>query len=147
MPLEKALGVPPDFAAKTGDFLFIHRIAQDADIYFVSNQRTNALTTDCSFRAEGKVPELWHPETGKKEKLALYSATNGVTTLPIHFDPVGSVFVIFRPSTNTNTVTSISLDGVKLFAEGEDASVGLPIQGEEGKSSCLSANPVSTTAS
>ena len=43
-----------------------------------------------------KVPELWHPDTGKREALALYTVKDGVTTLPIHFDPFGSVFVIFR---------------------------------------------------
>ena len=85
MPLEKALGTSPDFAANTGDFLFIHRIDKEADIYFVSNQGTNPVTADCSFRVSGKAPELWHPDSVKKEKLALYSSTNGVTTLPIRF--------------------------------------------------------------
>jgi hypothetical protein len=100
-PLEKALGIPQDFSAPKGDLLFIHRKDaqadnQAADIYFVSNQKQEAINADCSFRVAGKIPELWHPDTGKREIVALYNTKDGVTTLPIPFDPVGSVFVIFR---------------------------------------------------
>jgi hypothetical protein len=98
MPLEKALGIPPDFSTSVGDFLFIHRKDADADIYFVSNQEPVEINASCSFRVSGKVPELWHPDTGKRETVALYETKEGVTTLPIHFDPIGSVFVIFRKS-------------------------------------------------
>jgi hypothetical protein len=127
MPLEKALGLPTDFSSKSGDLLFIHRAEQNADLYFVSNQGTNALTTDCSFRVEGKVPELWHPDTGKKETVALYTQTNGVTTLPIHFDQVGSVFVVFRKSSPANAVISVSCNGVKQFTGGDDSLIGVPV--------------------
>jgi hypothetical protein len=95
-PLEKMLGVPPDFAASKGDVLTLHRKDADADIYFVSNQETTALTADCTFRVTGKVPELWYPDTGKRETVALYTIKDGLTTLPIPFDPIGSVFVVFR---------------------------------------------------
>ena len=95
-PLEKVLGVPQDFSARKDDVLFIHRKDADADIYFVSNQEQAAITVDCSFRVTGKVPELWHPDTGRRETVALYTTKDGLTTLPIQFDPVGSVFVIFR---------------------------------------------------
>ena len=51
-------------------------------------------------RIAGKVPELWHPDSGKMEMPALYHEQDGRTTVPIHFDPSGSVFVIFhRPAT------------------------------------------------
>lgn len=100
-PLEKVLGVPPDFSSAEGDFLFIHRKdaqegGRSADIYFVSNQQKRAIDARCSFRVTGMVPELWHPDTGKMETVALYDERGGVTTLPIRFDPVGSVFVVFR---------------------------------------------------
>jgi hypothetical protein len=95
-PLENMLGVPPDFAAAKGDMLFIHRKDADADIYFVSSQEPAAITADCSFRVTGKVPELWYPDTGKRETMALFTTKDGLTTLPIPFDPVGSVFVVFR---------------------------------------------------
>lgn len=127
MPLEKALGVPPDFSAQSGDLLFIHRVDKSSDLYFLSNQGTNAFTTDCSFRAAGRIPELWHPDTGKKESVALYTQTNGITTLPIHFDPVGSVFVVFRKPSSSNALSSVTYDGVKQFTGGPDALIGIPV--------------------
>ena len=50
---------------------------------------------DASFRVVGKEPELWHPDTGKTEP-APYTVKNGVTTVRLHMDPEGSVFVVFR---------------------------------------------------
>jgi hypothetical protein len=108
-PLENELGVTPDFSAPKGDLLYIHRKDADADIYFVSNQETSAVTVDCSFRVTGKVPELWHPDTGKRETVALYTTKDGVTTVPIAFDPVGSVFVVFRtPQTSAPHAVVVS---------------------------------------
>jgi len=116
MPLEKVLGVPPDFSTPAGDFLFIHRKDADADIYFVSSQELKETNAACSFRVSGKVPELWHPDTGKRETVALYETKDGVTTLPIHFDPIGSVFVIFRkPEASSAHPVALAMmtDGVK----------------------------------
>jgi len=123
MPLEKALGIPPDFSTSAGDFLFIHRKDADADIYFVSNQEPMEINTSCSFRVSGKVPELWHPDTGKRETVALYETKEGVTTLPIHFDPIGSVFVIFRKS-EPSSAHPVSL---AMTTESEKASSADPI--------------------
>ncbi len=95
-PLERALGVAPDFSSAGRELRYIHRRAGDAEIYFVSNQEQKDLTVSCTFRVEGKIPELWHPDTGRLETLAVFAAKDGRTTLPLHLDPVGSVFVIFR---------------------------------------------------
>jgi hypothetical protein len=95
-PLEKVLGASQDFFAPKEDLLYIHRKDADADIYFVSNQEQAAVTVACSFRVTGKIPEIWHPDTGKKDTVALYTTKDGRTTFPIQFDPFGSVFVIFR---------------------------------------------------
>jgi len=48
-----------------------------------------------SFRVDGKEAEFWHPDTGSIEPAA-YKIEAGQTTVPIHFDPSGSVFVVFR---------------------------------------------------
>jgi hypothetical protein len=110
-PLEKAVGVGPDFAHQSGDLLFIHRQTENADIYFISNQEANDVTTDCTFRVTGKVPELWHPDTGLSETLADFTPTKDGTTVPIHFDPTGSVFVIFQKPAPAQTVTGLTLEG------------------------------------
>lgn len=114
-PLEKVLGVPPDFIAKQGDFLFIHRkiahdesMGADTEVYFVSNQERKSMTVDCAFRVIGKIPELWHPDTGKRETVALYKTDKDITTIPITFDPFGSVFVVFQKN-QTSTPHPLSL--------------------------------------
>ncbi|XHR27693.1 MAG: glycosyl hydrolase [Chthoniobacteraceae bacterium] len=127
-PLEKALAVQADFAAVKGDVLYIHRQDGPADIYFVSSQEQKPITAECTFRVTGKTPELWHPDTGVCETVALYRTENGRTTLPIHFDPVGSVFVIFRhDATNSPSLVSGQIDGKRLFADGDDQSAELPV--------------------
>jgi hypothetical protein len=73
-----------------------HRVAGEADIYFVSNQRRQFDSAECTFRVSGKVPELWHPDTGMIETAPVWSAQAGRTTVPLDFDPAGSMFVIFR---------------------------------------------------
>jgi hypothetical protein len=114
--LLSALNTAPDFRASQPGMKFIHRRAGDAEIYFVSNQRKTVRTVDCTFRVSGKVPELWHPDSGKMETAALYSATNGCTTIAIPFDAVGSVFVIFRETATADYAVSISRNDQPLLA-------------------------------
>lgn len=75
---------------------YAHRVAGNADIYFVSNQRRQFDSAECTFRVSGKVPELWHPETGVIEPAPVWSTNDGCTTVRLDFEPAGSVFVIFR---------------------------------------------------
>ncbi len=75
---------------------YAHRVAGAADIYFVSNQRRQFDSAECTFRVSGKAPELWHPETGVIEPAPVWSAQAGRTTVRLNFEPAGSVFVIFR---------------------------------------------------
>jgi hypothetical protein len=99
-PLEQVLGVPRDFASqidgKDAGFRFIHRRDGDADIYFVANPADNFAAVQCTFRVSGKAPELWHPDSGAMEPAGAYSMDEKTTTVPIRFDPCGSVFVVFR---------------------------------------------------
>ena len=94
--------LPRDFEFHNADretrLAYTHRVTQDADIYFVSNQRRQFDSADCTFRVAGKIPELWHPETGVIETAAIWKSENGRTTVTLNFDPAESVFVIFRKS-------------------------------------------------
>ena len=95
----RALGVAPDFDhSKPHDdtrILFVHRKLADGDIYFVDNRHDRDETVDATFRVTGKAPELWHAETGKMEP-ASYRIAGGRTTVPLHLEPWGTVFVVFR---------------------------------------------------
>ena len=114
-PLIGALSLP-DFSASQPMMNFIHRRSGETEIYFVSNQQKKACTVDCTFRVSGKTPELWHPDSGRTETAALYRATDEQTTVPIRFDPFGSVFVVFRKIAPADQVVSVSLDRQPLLS-------------------------------
>ena len=47
----------------------------------------------------GKQPELWRAETGVSEAVS-FKIADGRTTVPLHLEPWGTVFVVFRKSTS-----------------------------------------------
>ncbi|MCK4373967.1 MAG: hypothetical protein KAX19_01520, partial [Candidatus Brocadiae bacterium] len=117
-PLAEALadlGTVPDFsysAAPGVELLYIHRTADDTDMYFVSNQSQATESVECSFRASGKRPEFWRPDRGTIEPVAAYSEAGGRTTVPMVLDPHGSVFVVFRPAdAPADPVVAFTRDG------------------------------------
>jgi hypothetical protein len=101
--LDEVLGqlrVPPDFEARNAEgdtrTVWIHRRTDDADIYFVSNQRRRAEELDCLFRVTGKRPELWHPDTGRVEFAPVWEERGERTRVQLRLDGAGSVFIVFR---------------------------------------------------
>lgn len=94
------LNLPPDFKLEGHDagskIIYCHRQTGDAEIYFVSNQRQQFNSAECSFRVTGKTPELWNAETGDIQTAPVWREENGRTIVPIQFDPSGSIFVVFR---------------------------------------------------
>jgi hypothetical protein len=110
------LGVPPDFAS-TAKLNWIHRRDGDADIYFVANPSSAGVEAQCAFRVTGRAPEFWNPETGDITLAAAYQTTRSNTVVPLHLDPSGSLFVVFRkPARSFDPVVSFSRDGKSLFA-------------------------------
>ncbi len=103
-----ALKVVPDFDYTKPEsdtrILFAHRKLTEGDLYFVDNRNDRDETVDASFRVTGKAPELWHPETGNSEP-ASYHIADGRTTVPLHLEPWGTVFVVFRRATNATSRT------------------------------------------
>ena len=101
-PLQEVLALertPADFEYNRPEIdtnlTWIHRRSPGADIYFVANQKNRSEDVKTSFRVEGKEPELWRPDTGTIDAAA-YRIENGRTVVPLHFDPYGSIFVVFR---------------------------------------------------
>jgi len=105
------LGVGPDFSAPP--FIrWIHRSAGDTEIYFVASQSPQPAEATCVFRVNGKRPELWRPETGRIEPVAVYEEAGSTTRIPVQFEPSGSVFVVFRRSAGAfDPVVSVARDG------------------------------------
>src|SRR6185295_4864287 len=85
-----------EFAGAMGKMSWIHRAADGAEIYFLSNQGKKSQEVECTFRVSGKAPELWHADTGEMERAPVWSEKNGRITVPSRFETSGSVFVVFR---------------------------------------------------
>ena len=117
--LLKGRGLPPDFDADPS-LRFIHRRDSSRDIYFVANSATNWLQANCGFRVTGKQPEVWNPQTGEIRKPALFVQTNGLTYLPLAFEPAGSLFVVF----NEKVGRSGSVPPPELTRNGENLVPG-----------------------
>jgi len=106
-------GLAPDFlaeATRPESIRYIHKIVGDADVYFLANKYDEPCDALCQFRVSGKQPELWRPDSGAIEIPAVHQQLQTTTQLSVHFDPFGSVFVIFRPPQGAppQPITSLS---------------------------------------
>jgi hypothetical protein len=90
----RRLQVPADVLCP-GGMLWKHRQDGATDIYFLSNQQGHERTESVSFRVADRAPELWWPDTGRVEAVP-FEVKDGRTVVSLHFDPAGSVFVVFR---------------------------------------------------
>lgn len=94
-----ALGYQPDvdYSRPRPDsrLVWAHRRDGDADIYFVANRNGFAQDVTTRFRVDGKAPELWDPATGAIAP-ADYVIADKRASVPLHLDPYGSIFVVFR---------------------------------------------------
>ena len=84
--------------------LFVHRRTGDADLYYVDNRQDQNEDLDVTFRVTGKEAELWHADTGTVEP-ASFRIADGRTTVPLHLEPWGTVFVVFRKATTSSSRT------------------------------------------
>ena len=92
--------VAPDFEAldaeRQADYEYIHYTLDGADVYFVCNQIEETRSVDLAFRVSGRQPEFWDPATGSIREASRFTSNDGTTTVPVTFEPHGSMFVIFR---------------------------------------------------
>ena len=104
----RALKINPDIAySKTlanTKLMYVHRKLSDRDIYWINSRNENEQDVDVTFRIDGKIPEIWHPETGKMERSS-YTISNGVTKVNLHLSPNDAVFVIFKEKAVKTSVT------------------------------------------
>jgi hypothetical protein len=98
-----ALNLKPDFdytkSGSDSDVEFVHRKLKNGDIFFLDNRSDHDETIDATFRVAGKAPELWHAETSASEPVS-FKVADGRTTLPLHLEAWGTVFVVFRKPTS-----------------------------------------------
>lgn len=98
---------------------YIHRRNKDAEIYFVSNTRNVCETFDGIFRVHGMIPEIWNPETGAIQKMAMYDIQDQSTRIPLKLEPHGSMFVVFREEAQAHMV-SFEFEENRIFPMAEN---------------------------
>ncbi|MGB5942932.1 MAG: glycosyl hydrolase [Leeuwenhoekiella sp.] len=100
--------LPKDLVIKDGgDITYIHRKTDEDDIYFFYNDQEEEKTFECTFNVSNKIPELWNQETGEIVKLAAFDHNeDGTTTAAVKLPAQGSVFVVFRES--SQNIPSVS---------------------------------------
>ena len=110
------LGSKPDFESSL-NLGFIHRHSDSEDIYFVANQKEEAMATTAAFRVGDKAPELWWPDSGRIERPAVYEVADGIVRLPLSFGPAGSVFVVFRnkAASRAERIVSVTRNGKEVL--------------------------------
>jgi hypothetical protein len=111
------LGLPEDYTSPSGKLRFIHRRTKEREIYFVSNRSGENLTTEGVFRVEGLPPELWDPVTGKTRALQSYQNTDGVTRVPLTFEPYQSYFIFFDHRNKDNGLPQSPSDNFSALSE------------------------------
>jgi hypothetical protein len=102
--------------------LWVHRRADDREIYFVSNQTDDSLAVSPRFRISDGVPQLWDPVSGSVTSTARYATESGGTRVDIALPPRGSIFAVFNRSSTARDpgITSVTRDGApdsKLVVE------------------------------
>lgn len=101
MPLSGTLDsmkIGKDFEYAKGldaDVAWLHRRTREADIFYVVNSTDQARSFDARFRVAGREAELWHPDTGKIERVN-YTITGERTVVPLRLAEREAVFVVFR---------------------------------------------------
>ena len=113
--------VPADFSSEPaiqGKLRYIHRhTADDLDIYFVANKVDGVVQGVCDFRVAAGQPEMWWPESGRSESVAVVRKVGGVTRVPLRLEPHESVFVVFRPRPEgTDPLLAVTRDGRSIWS-------------------------------
>jgi hypothetical protein len=118
----KQLNSVPDFvyASSTGaaKVNFVHRQTAGSDVYFLANYEKSEVSVKARFRVSNRVPELWDPDKGTGTALPYTLVNKDQIEVPLHFDALGSAFVVFKeqgkataqPYKSISLVNTIPLD-------------------------------------
>ncbi len=85
-----------------------HRTLGDQEIYFLTNQTGDTQVVTPEFRVADMQPELWEATTGYRRDLPAYEQRGNVTAVPMKFEPLESVFVVFRKSAGKAKATGVA---------------------------------------
>lgn len=111
----KKENIIPDVVMPQGEGLrFVHRSTATSEIYWINNTDKKGKTVDLTFRTKGKKPEVWHPETGKKEDVS-YKIDGNTTTVTLNLVQEDAVFVVFSGKAESNEVQLPKMEEKKVL--------------------------------
>jgi hypothetical protein len=96
---------------------YIHRTDGDAEIYYLANLTEQSDYVRATFRITGKTPQIWNPADGSVTDLPVYADDGERISMPLYFDPFGSMFIVFREKEETPHITSVSVSGENIFPQ------------------------------
>lgn len=88
-------GLEPDVIVPA-DIAWTHRRGEEADIYFIANQRAETRTFTASLRIGGRKPECWNPVTGEITTDLSYTLKEGRTEVSLTLAPHESTFIVLQ---------------------------------------------------
>ena len=86
-------GLSPDAVYPEG-MKFLHRSLPSTDVYWLNKPSHDFFTVQVSFRVNGQVPQLWHPDDGRIEEVS-YWTEDGRTVVEVPMVHDDAVFVVF----------------------------------------------------
>lgn len=111
------LKAPPDLeGAPIAEIPFVHRSSEEAEIYFLSNQKEATVAASFRFRTVGLLPELWDPNSGERRVLRNYTQHCDQIEIPLQFEAGQSLFVIFRKPMSANAIEGMNFPPLNLVA-------------------------------
>lgn len=72
---------------------FVHRKLADGELYWIANVSPECRKLDLSLRTDGRRPEIWHAEDGRRERPG-YRMENGRTVVSLDMAPDDAQFVM-----------------------------------------------------
>jgi hypothetical protein len=105
------LKIRPDFSyydPQSSSLDYIHYKTDSLDFYFVRNTTDQWVSRKCSFRQQGKIPEIWDPVSGKINAPSIYELLDTHAEIPLTWAPYASYFIVFRNGTPSSHFTNIS---------------------------------------
>ncbi len=97
------------------NILFVHRTLPGTDIYWINRPGNTGKDLDIIFRQAGRDVSVWHPETGKIEKVS-YKIGDGRTSVQLNLVPDDAVFVVFSGKAAGDSFDAVA-PTEKLLAE------------------------------
>ncbi len=111
---------PPDFGIdfalegmrENGGLTFVHRRAENTDIYFVTNIQDRPSEIPVTFRVKGRVPWRWDPYRGEISRIYGYRRNDDGTEIPLRLAPYASTFILFADEQDAGHVSRTDLDEI-----------------------------------